>query len=452
MRSLTALFLLACLPAFAETAPGYVVKFDSGLIYLDFNEKTGAAKGQAFQVFTEGEELKHPVTGASLGKLENKVAEGTLTEVLAQYSVGKVDGAPGEIKPGMKARLSALPPQTAPAPVQQPQVQYVPVTKPGAVAERAPRWKSMTFPYQIGGMAVAEFEAGTLTTAMTDGRKIFLYAYPPVEVKPKVEWDIPNSAMLRVMSMEAADVNGNGKAELFITVYNQTFHRLETNIYELAGDKWTELQQVPLLVRSIQDPAGKTILATQQLLDDVTFPFSGIYPLSYQEGKYAAGKGSLKPKRVDWIYDFTNATLDQSPAALYLTTLGHIRVQFEKGSWKTKESYSQTPVRLRWPNSNGKLLEFHPQMRVTYDSTGKAAIYAARNLSMLGSLSEPFGLFNNGELHRKSWDGVALVSDWKAELGGYAPSIAVVGPADKRDIAVAIVGTSGRSAVWIYDP
>src|SRR5438105_1796855 len=102
MRSLTALLLLAAsLPAAAQLAPGYVVKVESNSIYLDFNEKTCATAGQPFQVYTYGEELKHPITGQSLGRVESKVGEGKITQVLAMYSVGELAPGAGSVKPGM---------------------------------------------------------------------------------------------------------------------------------------------------------------------------------------------------------------------------------------------------------------------------------------------------------------------------------------------------------------
>ncbi len=448
MRLSTALLAVALLAGTVRAATsGYVVKVESGSVYLDFTEKTGAAAGQSFSVYMEGEELKHPVTGQSLGRIENRVAQGEITQVLAMYSVGALAPGAGDVKPGMKARLGAIPP--APPPVAVPASPAA--AAPAAEGTRAPRWKSPMFNYQIAGMAVAEFEQGKLGTALSDGKKIYLYDYPPTDNKPKAEYELPGSA-IRVLSLDAGDLNGNGRAELFVVLFNQTFNRVETTVLELDGGKWKEIAQTPWIVRAIQDPAGNQILAAQQLVEDNTFPFSSIYPLVFQDGKYGPGKKSIKPKRVDWIYDFTNATLDSAPATLYLTSLEHVRVQFDKGSWKTTEAYCQTPTRLRWPDRDGRLLDFHPAIRAAYDAAGKAALYVPRNLSMLGSLSEPFGLFNSGELLRKSWDGVSLVTDWKAELGGYSPSIAVVGPPERRDVAVAVVGTSGRSTIWVYDP
>ena len=138
-------------------------------------------------------------------------------------------------------------------------------------------------------------------------------------------------------------------------------------------------------------------------------------------------------------------------SVLYLTTTNHLRAQFDNGHyWKTADSYGQTPIRVRW---QGKLLEFHPHMPVRYDDKKKAAIFLAHNISMLGSLSEPFGLFQRGEIYRKSWNGVALEDEWKGEIGGYATGLVLVTPPGKtEELAVAVVGTAGKTSIWTYDP
>lgn len=446
--------LAACLLAmpflsFAEPPPavptGYVVRMDSAGIYLDFGQENGASAGQPFIVFSEGEELKHPVTGQSLGRLETTLAQGTLREVLPKYSIGTLGASAAEIKPGMRARLGA---KTAPPPLR--------AEAPGGVALRAPRWKSPVFDYQITGMAVADFQGdGKPWVALSDAKTAALYPYPPQDDKPLARFSHPGIAP-RIVSLEAGDVNQNGRAELFVSLHNGTFDRFETVVLELGQDakgspELKQIADIPWVVRGHQDAAGRRVLAVQQLVEDTTFPFSNIYPLVFKDGKYGPGKGAIRHKRVDWIYDFTTADLDgHAPAVMFLTTTEHLRVQFDKGYWKTPDAYGQTPIRIRW---HGRLLHFHPPILAAYDAQKKAGIFLVKNISMLGTLSEPFGLFNSAEIHRKSWNGVSLQSDWRAELGGYSPALALVGdPQEPKDLAVAVVGSSGKSSLWIYDP
>ncbi|MDD5301918.1 MAG: hypothetical protein PHS14_02330, partial [Elusimicrobia bacterium] len=263
--------------------------------------------------------------------------------------------------------------------------------------------------------------------------------------------EIPGTGV-RVLSLEAADLDGDKKAELFVSVYNEPFRRLETSVYKLDGGKWSKVADLPFLVRSHQNAAGERIIASQQIQDDKTFPFGAVYPLVYQDGKYIQGRPKLNPKRADWLYGFTYAQLDAAgePAALYLTNVNTLRVQFSNGQWRSSESFGQSPTRVRWYD---KLFEVHPPMLATYDAKGFDKLYIVRNLAMLGGLATPFGLFNGGELHAKTWTGVAFETAWKAELGGSSPGFALAEPeAGRKELVVAVAGSTGKSAVWTFDP
>ncbi|UPT74361.1 MAG: hypothetical protein M0D55_01030 [Elusimicrobiota bacterium] len=92
-------------------------------------------------------------------------------------------------------------------------------------------------------------------------------------------------------------------------------------------------------------------------------------------------------------------------------------------------------------------------MLATYGEKGFANLYIVRNLAMLGGLANPFGLFNGGEIHAKTWTGVAFETAWKAELGGSSPGFALVeAEPGRKELVVAVAGSTGKSAVWTFDP
>ncbi|MBI4422757.1 MAG: hypothetical protein HY554_03465, partial [Elusimicrobia bacterium] len=104
----TMLAALACLAAAAlpaAAADGYVVKAESGSVYLDLGAGSGAEAGRPFTVFTEGEELVHPVSGKGLGRIEKRVAAGTIREVAPAYSVGTLLDGAAPVAPGQRVRL-----------------------------------------------------------------------------------------------------------------------------------------------------------------------------------------------------------------------------------------------------------------------------------------------------------------------------------------------------------
>ncbi|MCU0611710.1 MAG: peptidoglycan-binding protein [Candidatus Eisenbacteria bacterium] len=78
---------------FANILPlieGSVVKVDpDGAIYVGLGSKQGMRKGMKLHVFTEGDPIVHPVTGASLGRTRRSKSQVVLTEVMEMYSVAR---------------------------------------------------------------------------------------------------------------------------------------------------------------------------------------------------------------------------------------------------------------------------------------------------------------------------------------------------------------------------
>ena len=109
--SLAPLLLAASVAAAQAPVKGYVVRVDSNAVWLDLTAADGAAAGRAFEVYAEGPELKHPVTGASLGRAETKVAAGEIVSVSEKSSSGRLLSGPAAVKVGQRARLAGTAPE-----------------------------------------------------------------------------------------------------------------------------------------------------------------------------------------------------------------------------------------------------------------------------------------------------------------------------------------------------
>jgi hypothetical protein len=437
-----ALFLITALASAQTVDKGYVVKVDSEAVWLDLTAADGAAAGRAFEIYVEGEALKHPVTGAVLGRVSKVVAKGSLIDVSDKFSTGRLNAPSADVKAGQRARLSAAaptPPKAAPS-------------RPGEPESRSPKTQGATLDFAVNAMAVGDFDAtGKPQIALASDNVIRLYAYPAADAKPLAEAVVPGTG-LKIVGLDAADFDGDKHDELFVSVYDDVFKRFETRVMKLESGKWLKVAELPYLTRGYQDAKGARVLATQQVLDDAAFPFGAIYPLAYQDGKYSQGRPALGLKRIDWLYGFTTAQIGAGePAALYLTTVHALRVQFGKNWWRTADDdYGQTPIRLRWRE---KLLEFNPPMAVSYGPTGFEGLFVVRNMAALGGLASPFGLFNHGELVRKRWDGLGLQTEWKADLSGCAQGLALVETSPgRKEIVVAVRGSAGQSSIWTFDP
>ena len=69
---------------------GYVVYVKGKQVYTDLTEERGVAAGNTVIIFREGEELKHPVTGAPLGRADEEVGRARIIEVGDKTSVAEI--------------------------------------------------------------------------------------------------------------------------------------------------------------------------------------------------------------------------------------------------------------------------------------------------------------------------------------------------------------------------
>jgi len=69
-----------------------VVKIEGNKVWINVGAAAGVKAGDTFNIFTIGEALIDPVTGANLGADEKQTASGAVTEVQDKYSIVTVTG------------------------------------------------------------------------------------------------------------------------------------------------------------------------------------------------------------------------------------------------------------------------------------------------------------------------------------------------------------------------
>ncbi|TPW17342.1 MAG: hypothetical protein FD126_3673, partial [Elusimicrobia bacterium] len=251
MKTLLFLAAFAAAPAFA--ADGIVVKADGASVYMDLGAGV-AAVGAPFEVLKPGEELKHPVSGASLGLLYEKAGAGKVVTVEEKYSVGTLES--GIAQPGWKARLGAAPAAVLSAPSG-------PAT-PAADSQRAPALKSPFFPMEAIDVAVGDVDGDGQPDAV-------LVTLEKVEARSMSgAWPVlcafdDKTTGSRILSAEAADLDGDGRAEVFLSVHSRLASAVETHVLDCKDGALKLRETLPWLVRSFADESGARRLAAQSL-------------------------------------------------------------------------------------------------------------------------------------------------------------------------------------------
>jgi hypothetical protein len=118
------LLVLAAVAATAQTSPsslgvlvdqvlglfpkvdGDVLEVNGGAVTLSLGRKDGLVSGIELSVYREGRELRHPRTGALLGRTEQGVGRVVVEQVFEGYASGRVTQGT-DVRPGDRARVSA---------------------------------------------------------------------------------------------------------------------------------------------------------------------------------------------------------------------------------------------------------------------------------------------------------------------------------------------------------
>lgn len=442
MKTISFLAVLLALAPAARAADGIVVKADGASVFMDLGAGA-AAVGAPFEVLKPGEELKNPVTGASLGLLFEKAGAGKVVQVEEKYSVGTLES--GAAQPGWKARIGAAP---APLPVPTPAQAFVPAAAPGE-ALRAPAVKSPFFQLEALDLAVGDVDG--------DGEPDAVLATAEKVEARKMSGDWPvlcsyedKTTGSRILAAEARDLDGDGRAEVFVTLHSRLASAVETAVLDCAGGVLKVRETLPWLVRSYGTETGARGLAAQALEADSNFPAGQVHRLSFEKGRYALAKPAFKHKRLEWLFGFAFAPAVGAPMLLHYNHAQRLVLRFAKGTWTTPAAYGFGPGNLQW---HGTEFHFHPRLLTRIDGGELKAVYTLRNIPKMVSLAASFGLYSGAELYRLGFNGLSLEPSWKADLAGSAAGLDEVpaGPGRPRRLAVATVGANGMSAVWLFD-
>ena len=96
---------------------GEVIEAQEQTLTISIGRRAGAQVGAVLEAIREGREIRHPKTGAVLGRAEENLGRAVITQVFDGYSVAKPDRA-GAIKPGDRVRTTATRVKVAVLPIR----------------------------------------------------------------------------------------------------------------------------------------------------------------------------------------------------------------------------------------------------------------------------------------------------------------------------------------------
>jgi hypothetical protein len=216
-----------------------------------------------------------------------------------------------------------------------------------AIAEVTPFFAPVTeekndipeLPFDAQLMAAADFEgSGALQYAFSDGVRLHVYRQGPAGWREDWVEHVPAGAgEIQHINLDAADINGNGRSELFVTAMRNG--KVVSRVFEFQDGVYHQIAEIPGFLRVIAYP-GKGTMLIGRGYDPVSF-FSGpARQYLWSDGAYIAGADLSLPPGVG-LYGFALASLGE-PAPLLVALDDKDRLLVYSGEtmiWKSEESY-----------------------------------------------------------------------------------------------------------------
>ena len=333
-------------------------------------------------------------------------------------------------------------------------------------------WRSPTLKLEISGMSVADVDGdGKNEIIYTSKNALFVVRLENGVLTPVGNYQ--GFASDNYLTMDVADVNGNGVPEIFISI--QRAVQAASLVLEFRGGKLTPIVvDSPYYFRIVSDPSGK-ILAGQKggVLDRF---YGGVFRMGFSGGQYVPEQPLVLPKKANLfnfaLVNFSDQGILHVPMIndsekLVIETLGGDELWTSKEEFCSRSTYMEerhSSIMSDKESRDDGLLRYYVPTRILVtdlDENGEKEILVAGNESTVtSSLFTKWRSFKRGALQSLSFKNMSLRQNWRSrELPGALTDylVADYNNDGRRDLVVAVVmrASSGveeaRSAIVAYE-
>lgn len=265
---------------------------------------------------------------------------------------------------------------------------------------------------QIRGVTAGDVDGdGALEIVCIDARTILAFRIQQGRLVKMAQVEAGASNV----GVDAADLNGNGIDELFITHFDNKDGKLLSFVLEWDGKEFKRLtNNLRWYFRSVEmAERGRILIGQRQGVKDLFVP--GIYQMEYTGGTYE-GTQRLNLPRDHNLFGFAQGALRSAgmPDLVAYSRNGYLRVMDSRGreEWTSTESYGGTTNALivkSKDDPNEQDILFLPSRvhLVDLDNDGLKEIVTVRNEDTARVLPR-VKLFKQGRLEILKWDQLGL--------------------------------------------
>ena len=354
----------------------------------------------------------------------------------------------GEKMFGQKRPASALAQPQAAAPTQVPQNQYLTAHPDRALAGRKGASpfiyskginsafdfsKSQNMKLSLQYMELADLNGdGAEEVILADRESVQIYKRDGNRFSKVGQ--IPGPKGYRIHAISVADLNGNGKPEIYASAAD-TQNPASFACEWLEGDKANFLfRDAKWYVRAMELPGEGMVLAGQRS-DTEKAVAPGIHRLELNGDTVKPASRIELPESVN-LFEFTIADLDNDGSREIIAIDQYDRLQVLRAGgtslWKSDEFYGGTTRFIGGQEALGisqKVTQvqdlgriYIPSRIIVQDVNGDGIqdVIINKNLSTSSRLFRNMKNYPSGEIHALTWNGIALTELWRTrKIDGY---------------------------------
>lgn len=336
-------------------------------------------------------------------------------------------------------------------------------------AEQNDFLKGPDLDYLINGLAVGDINQDGLQETITiTPEKVIIAQTSRNQTHTIAEIDSPRFTIN--VGVDAADINANGIAEIFVTALNSRRNALASYVIEHNGARFNiTVKSAPWYFRIIPDPQrGHILLGQGQRFGRTPF-FEPIMELQWKKKDYRAVKKILEGDRANLMgFAMGDIFNDNSSKVLAFTQRDRLRAMTANGDriWTGTHFYGGSPIYFALPPASpgDGPGSFYLPVRIVLtdmDRDGKQEIIVPSNIDTAQRKLAAQRFYREGKLAALRWDGLGLVPVWETrKFSGRIQDLAIADfdndGADELVTAVisregAVIGTKARSTLIAFE-
>ncbi|MGD9306417.1 MAG: FG-GAP-like repeat-containing protein [Desulfobacterales bacterium] len=298
-------------------------------------------------------------------------------------------------------------------------------------------WKTQNFRTEIRGITIGDVDGDKNNeTVFISKNELFVFRYVDRRFAKIAEFK--GQAYDNFIGVDAADINANGTAEIFVTSLSDK-NRARSFVLEWNGTTFkTLIEDESWYFRVIRLPDGDEPILVGQKGGYRDLFSGGIYELTWDNGRYTPADRQPLPRWVS-AYGFTYGDVLNSgqQMAITFTEANLLTILDGAGAeeWTSSETYGGSNVYLLSPadkkeaETEGQILDPTAfkgqflQQRIfvaDLDQDKKNEVIVVKNHDAAGGLMTRFKQYNSGHFEGLVWDNVGLRKQWRTrKFSGY---------------------------------